>query len=152
MSGYRVGNIALFVAIVVAIVYIIYGAFFKEGIKSSSSTFSFAPQAKSEPKPIINPNEIGLEQILINLGKGHYSYLKAEISVEAPSKAETKNIKQNKELLRRLILQLASREDGDVLSTPAGKEAFKERIRDEAQSQLGLNLNAIYFRNFVLAE
>lgn len=63
-----------------------------------------------------------------------------------------KNIKQNKELLRRLILQLASREDGDVLSTPAGKEAFKERIRDEAQSQLGLNLNAIYFRNFVLAE
>jgi flagellar basal body-associated protein FliL len=152
MSGYRVGNIALFVAIVVAIVYIIYGAFFKGGIKSSSSTFSFAPQAKSEPKPIINPNEIGLEQILINLGKGQYSYLKAEISVEAPSKAETKNIKQNKELLRRLILQLASREDGDVLSTPAGKEAFKERIRDEAQNQLGLNLNAIYFRNFVLAE
>jgi flagellar basal body-associated protein FliL len=49
-------------------------------------------------------------------------------------------------------LQLASREDGNVLATPNGKEAFKELIKNEAKNQLGLNLNAVYFRNFVLAE
>lgn len=150
MSGYRVGNIALIVAIAVAFIYIIYGAFFKES--SGTSMFSFAPSNRSEPKPIVNPNEVGLEQILINLGKGDFRFLKAELSVEAPSKSETKNILKNKESLRRLILQLASREDGNVLATPNGKEAFKELIKNEAKNQLGLNLNAVYFRNFVLAE
>lgn len=152
MSGYRVGNIALMVAILVVFVYIIYGSFFKEKSSSSSSMFSFAPSAKTEPKPIMNPNEIGLEQILINLGKGEFRFLKAEISVEASSSAHTKQIQKNKEALRRLVLNLASHEDGNILATPAGKEAFKTLIINEARIQLGLRLDAVYFRNFVLAE
>jgi flagellar basal body-associated protein FliL len=152
MSGYRVGNIALIVAIMVAFVYIIYGSFFKESTKSSSSMFSFAPSSKTEPKPITNPNEVGLEQILINLGKGEYRFLKAEISVEAPSKNDVKQIQKSQEALRRMVLHLASQEDVNALATPSGKEAFKARIIKEAETQLGLRLNAVYFRNFVLAE
>jgi len=152
MSNYRVGNIALIVAILVALIYIIYGTFFKQTFSSSSSMFSFAPPNRSAPKPITNPNEIGLDQILINLGKGDFRFLKAEISVEAPSKNDAKEAQKNKEALRRMVLHLASQEDGTILATPAGKEAFKERIISEARMQLGLRLSGVYFRNFVLAE
>jgi len=140
------------VAIAVAIIYLIYGAFFKENSQSNQSMFGFTPQTKSEPKPITNSNEVGLEQILINLGKGDFRFLKAEISVEGPSKSDTKNIQKNKEALRRMILSLASHEDGNILATPSGKEAFKDKIVNESRVQLGLKINAVYFRNFVLAE
>jgi len=152
MSAYRVLKIALFVAVTVIIIYAIYGAFFKDSIGRSKSTFSFEEPKKYELKPISNPYEVSLNQILINLGEGDFRYLKSEISVEAPTKQDVKLIQENREILRRLVLEIASHENADHLITPEGKEAFKQRIIDEARMKLGLRISSVYFRNFILAE
>lgn len=153
MTGYRVGNIALAVAIAVIVVYMIYGSFIKENpLRQTNKMFGVVGKSKPTLREIVNPDEVALEQILINLGKGDFRFLKAEISVEADNKSEAKKIKDNNEALRRLILFIASKEDGNRLATPSGKDAFKKRIIEDSRSKLGLNISSIHFRNFVLAE
>jgi len=145
MGGYKVGKIALVVVIVVAMTYLIYGTFFKEGPR-------FGVGAKpASARLSTDPLETGLDQILINLSKGPYSFLKAEIAVKAGNRAAKAEVDRLREPLRRLVLHIASAEDGDVLATPQGKEQFKERIKQEARQQLGLELEGVYFQNFVLA-
>ncbi len=153
MTGYRVGNIALAVAIIVIITYAIYGSFFKENPLRNNRAFGTTGQEiRPSLRKIVNPDEVALEQILINLGKGDFRFLKAEISVEGETKVEVQKIKDNHEALRRLVLHIASKEDGNLLATPNGKEAFKSRIIQDAKTRLGLNISYIHFRNFVLAE
>lgn len=68
-----------------------------------------------------------------------------------PNAAAKAQIDRHREPLRRLVLMIASEEDGDALVTSQGKEQFKQRIIKEAQAQLGLTLEGVYFQNFVLA-
>jgi len=145
MGGYRVSKIVAMVLLLVAVVYLIYGTFFKEGPRFGTANLA------SKSRVSTDPLETGLDQILINLSKGQYSFLKAEIAVKAPNAAAKAQIDRHREPLRRLVLMIASEEDGDALVTSQGKEQFKQRIIKEAQAQLGLTLEGVYFQNFVLA-
>jgi flagellar basal body-associated protein FliL len=145
MNAYRASKIALVVALVVLMIYTIYGAFFKDGPQ-----FGLAING-SPKKESTNPLETNLNQILINLPQGEFGYLKAEIAVTSSSKEGKKNVEAYQEGLRRLVLQIASREDGDALATPEGKAQFKARIKEAARQEMGIELEDVYFRNFVLA-
>ncbi|MBE0495585.1 MAG: flagellar basal body-associated FliL family protein [Campylobacterales bacterium] len=145
MGGYRVSKITIFVILAVSIVYLIYGTFFKEGPRFGVGAMPSSVRGSTDPL------ETGLDQILINLSKGQYSFLKAEIAVKAENRAAKAEIDRLREPLRRLVLNIASKEDGEILATPQGKEQFKARIIQEARQQLGLELEGVYFQNFVLA-
>ena len=146
MNAYRASKIALAVALSVLLIYVIYGTFFKDGPKQFGLAINGAPKKEST-----NPLETNLDQILINLSQGQFSHLKAEIAVTSGSKQSKKDVEEYKEGLRRMVLLIASKEDGDALATPEGKAQFKARIKEEARRQMGIELEDVYFRNFVLA-
>ena len=134
MGGYRVSRTVAIVLLLVAVVYLIYGTFFKDGPRFGTANLA------SKSRVSTDPLETGLDQVIINLSKGQYSFLKAEIAVKAPNTAAKAQIDRHREPLRRLVLMIASEEDGDALVTSQGKEQFKQRIIKEAQAQLGLTL------------
>ena len=145
MNSKRIIQIILLVIASVGFVYMIYGTFFKEGPRFGKATFSKSLKVSTDPL------EVALDSIVINLGKGPYSYLKVEISLKAYDSLGKKDIDQNSALVRRLILQLSSQQDGNELATDQGKQAFKREIQEVLNDQLRLNVEAVYFRNFVLA-
>lgn len=146
MDNKRLLQIILIVIFSVALVYLIYGTFFKDGPRFAKSTVVGTKEVSTDPL------EVPLDQIIINLGRGPYSFLKAEISLKAYDSYGAKQIMQKKEMVRRLVLNLASRADGEELATERGKEEFKKILMDSVNDQLGLNVQAIYYRNFVLAQ
>ncbi|MCK9546457.1 MAG: flagellar basal body-associated FliL family protein [Sulfurospirillaceae bacterium] len=154
MSGVRVGNIALAVAIIVIVIYLIYGSLASENPLRKTKAFDFASDKNPRRvlQEVVNPLEVPLDQIMINLGKGDYRVLKATFSVEAHNEHEVSKIRANEEALRRIILNVASSEDGNKLATDKGKEEFKDKIINSARSSLGLNIRYLHFRNFVLAK
>lgn len=145
MNGKRVLKITLIVLASVAFIYLVYGTFFKDGPRFGTAT------SLGTSKVSTDPLEVPLDQIIINLGKGPYSFLKAEISFKAYNSSGKDLIVENSEMVRRLVLNLASRTDGTELATDRGKQEFKQSLIKAVNEQLGLNVEAVYFRNFVLA-
>ncbi len=54
--------------------------------------------------------------------------------------------------IRDTILRFSSNQDSNKLSTPSGKEQYKEDLKDIIYESYGIAIDAIYFRDFVLAK
>ena len=146
MSTKRLLQIIMTVILSVAFVYLVYGTFFKDGPRFGKATSLGKNEVSTDPL------EVPMDQIIINLGKGSYSFLKAELSLKAHDRTGAKQIIENSEMIRRLVLNIAARTDGEELATDRGKQEFKQELIKSINDQLGLNVQAIYFRNFVLAK
>ena len=145
MERNKVSKIVMGIIIAVTLTYIIYGTFFKSGPNFGFNSMSIS-------KVSTDPLEVALDNMVINLGKGQFSYVKAEFSIKTGSKSSSKVLSQNREGVRRLILSILSRQDGDELVTDKGKQMLKKLISESINEQIGIQVEDVYFRNFVLAK
>lgn len=98
-----------------------------------------------------NTNELQLDTIVIEVRGREFSYLKADLSLETNNKKAVKTMKQNKQYIRKIMLQIFEKEDGRELLYEQTKEQLKSKIKKEIKNSLGVDVKQVYFRNFVLA-
>lgn len=153
----KVLKIALIVILAVVIIYLIVGLFFLSDNKSSGKYQSFgsvvAPGSSALRGNTSSTNklEVNLDKILINLRSGQYQYMKADMTFHMNDKNQKEKLIQNMPRVRDAILRFSATQDSDRLATPAGKEEYKKRVQDLLYNDFGYKVDAVYFRNFVLA-
>jgi len=138
-------KIAISVIVLVALTYIIVGTFFMNDSKTNTKFGGFgkmvAPGGKSTTVST-NKLEVSIDKILINMHSGNYKYMKADMAFKMK---DSKN-KDN------LVKSMPQTQDSDKLSTPEGKKQYKEDLKDLIYESYGLDIEDIYFRDFVLAK
>lgn len=153
----KVLKISLIVVLAVIIIYLIVGLFFLSDNKSSGKYQNFgnvvAP-GSSSIKGSTNSTDkldVNLDKILINLRSGQYQYMKADMTFHMSDDSQKELLLQNMPRVRDTILRFSAMQDSDKLATPAGKEEYKKKVQDLLYNEYGYKIDAVYFRNFVLA-
>lgn len=152
----KILKISLIVILAVTIIYLIVGLFFLNDNKSSSKYGGFgsvvAPGSRSASSTgSTDELDVNLDKILINLRSGQYEYMKADMTFHMNDENQKERLIQNMPRVRDAILQFSASQDSDKLSTPAGKEEYKKSVQDLLYKEFGYKIDAVYFRNFVLA-
>ncbi len=156
MNGTKVLKISIAVIISVALIYFIVYIFIY-GDKSTSANYkkfgqTVARSDNSSSTLGTDPTEVPLDGILINLRGGKYKYMKADLSLKMNSVSEKKDIEKNISYIRDLVLRYSATKNSDELETEKGKEKFKQELKDIIYDKFGYEVEAVYFRNFVLAD
>ena len=96
--------------------------------------------------------EVSIDKILINMHSGNYKYMKADMAFKMKDENNREALVKSMPHIRDTILRFSSTQDSNKLSTPAGKEQYKEDLKDLIYESYGLAIEDIYFRDFVLAK
>ncbi len=83
---------------------------------------------------------------------GNYKYMKADMAFKMKDENNREALVRSMPSIRDTILRFSSNQDSDKLSTPAGKQQYKEDLKDLIYESYGLAIDDIYFRDFVLAK
>lgn len=150
----KIFKISLIVILLVAIVYLIVGAFFMSSTKSTEfGSFGNMVSPSSRTSTLSTDKlEVNLDKILINMRSGQYRYMKADMSFKMANESQKSDLIKNMPRVRDTILRFASSQDSDLLKTPQGKEEFKKNLANLLEEDYGYNIEAVYFRDFVLAQ
>ncbi|WP_458700517.1 flagellar basal body-associated protein FliL [Sulfurospirillum sp. 1307] len=149
----KILKISLVVILLVAIVYMIVALFFANSSKVNSKYKSFGSVVSPSSSYVSKDElEVPLEKILIGLHKGPYKYMKAEISLRMKDKNSKKSIEKALPRVRDILLRYSSAQDSAKLATTKGKEDYKEGVKNVLYDTLGVEVEGVYFRNFVLAQ
>lgn|GEM_PF-599069 len=153
----KILKISLIVILVVTIIYLIVGLFFLNNTKSSKKYGGFgnvvAPGGRlTSGTSSTDKLDVNLDKILINLRSGQYEYMKADMTFHMDDENQKEKLIKNMPKVRDAILRFSASQDSDKLSTSAGKEEYKKKVKDLLYNEFGYKIDAIYFRNFVLAQ
>ena len=99
-----------------------------------------------------NKLEVSIDKILINMHSGSYKYMKADMSFKMSDGQSRDALVKNMPYIRDTILRFSSNQDSNILATSAGKQQYKEDLKDLIYESYGLSIDDIYFRDFVLAK
>jgi flagellar basal body-associated protein FliL len=152
--GKKVLKISAIVIVLVAITYIIIGAFFSNSSKSTQFS-GFGKMVSPGSRTNIQSTdelEVNLDKVLINMRSGQYKYMKADITFRMKDAKQKEDLVNNMPRIRDAILRYAASQDSNVLKTPEGKDEFKKNIAELIYDTYGYQIDAVYFRNFVLAQ
>ncbi len=148
-------KIAISIVVLVALTYIIVDAFFMSDSKTNTQFGGFgkmvAPGGKSTTVST-NKLEVSIDKILINMHSGNYKYMKADMAFKMKDSENRDNLVKSMPHIRDTILRFSSTQDSNKLSTPMGKQQYKEDLKDLIYESYGLDIEDIYFRDFVLAK
>lgn len=150
----KILKISAIVVLAVAIVYLIVGMFFL-GENKSSEFGTFGKVVKPGQQRSVSSTdelEVNLDKVLINMRSGKYKYMKADMSFKMKDSTHKKALIKNMPRIRDAILRYSASKDSDKMITPEGKEQFKKDVQDIIYDNYGYQIDAIYFRNFVLAQ
>ncbi|MBE0491452.1 MAG: flagellar basal body-associated FliL family protein [Sulfurospirillum sp.] len=149
----KIFKISLVVILLVAVVYMIVGLFFTSDTKSEFSGFGSVVKPTSKPQTQSSDKlEVSMDKIIINVSGTKYKYMKADISLKMSNDAAKTKLKENMPQIRQAIMRFSATQNGDKLATPQGKEEFKKNLTSLLRDSYGLDMQAVYFRNFVLAQ
>jgi len=147
-------RVSLIVVLLVAIIYIIVGALFQHDVKTNTQFSGFgkmvAPSTKTNSTST-DKTEVSLDKVLINMRSGQYKYMKADMSLKMQDVKNADQVKNNMSSVRETVLQFSSRQNSDNLTTDKGKQQYKENLKNVLNDTYGIQIQDIYFRNFVLA-
>jgi flagellar basal body-associated protein FliL len=155
MNGIKALKISVLVVIVVALIYTIVNVFMYGDKQTSANYKKFGQSVVRDQKTSTegtDPSDLAVDGILINLRGSQYSYMKADMTIKMKNKSDKKKLEKNIEKVRDLILRYSSTKSGNVLATPKGKEEYKNALKEMISDTFGYDIDAIYFRNFVLAQ
>ncbi len=150
----KILKISAIVILSVAAIYLIIGTFFMSGSDTNTKFNGFgqmvAPGAKTSSKST-DELEVALDKVLINMSSGQYKYMKSDMSFKMKDEKNVEQIKKSMPHIRDTILRFSASQNSDKLSTDKGKQQYKEDLKNLMYESYGLEVNDIYFRNFVLA-
>lgn len=151
----KIFKISAIVVLLVAITYLIVNTFFISNNKINTSFGGFgkmvAPGGKSNTVSS-DKLEVSIDKILINMHSGPYKYMKADMAFKMKNENNRDALIKSMPSIRDTILRFSSNQDSNKLSTPAGKQQYKEDLKDLIYESYGLAIEDIYFRDFVLAK
>lgn len=150
----KVLKVSAIVVLAVIIIYLVVGLFFMSSNKSGEfNTFGSSFKASSQSSSrSTDPLEVNMDKVLINLRSGQYRYMKADMSFKMGDENQKEIVLDSMPRIRDTILKFSSNQDSDEMKTDAGKEKFKEDLKNLIYDRHGIQIDAIYFRNFVLAQ
>jgi len=147
-------RISIIVVLLVAITYIIVGTFFQSNATTNSQFSGFgqmvAPSTKTNSTST-DASEVSLDKVLINMHSGQYKYMKADMSFKMKDKKNADKVKKNMPYIRETVLRFSSSQNSNNLATDKGKQQYKEDLKKILNDTYGIQVQDIYFRNFVLA-
>jgi len=154
MNVLKVLKISLVVIILVAGTYFIVDTFLY-GDKQTKANFqkfsNYAAGASKKSTEGTDKSMAAIDGVTITLGGGKYRYMKADMSFKMKNSDDKKALEKNIDAVRDLLLRYTSKQNGNLLATDKGKEAYKEKLKDVVYQTFGYKIEDIYFRNFVLA-
>ena len=154
MNGLKVLKISLVVIILVALTYFIVDTFLY-GDKQTKANFqkfsTYVARASKKSTEGTDKSMVAVDGVTITLNGGKYHYMKADMSFKMKNSDDKEALKKNIDDVRDLVLRYTSRQNGNLLTTNKGKEAYKEKLKDIIYQTFGYKIQDIYFRNFVLA-
>lgn len=150
----KILKISIIVVILVAIIYLIVGTFFANDTKANTQYGGFGKMVSSSNANNISTDEleVTIDKILINLSSGQYKYMKSDMSFKMKNEDNKDKLKKSMPYIRDSILRFSATYDSDMLSTDAGKQEYKKNLQTMINDTYGLEIDQIYFRNFVLAK
>lgn len=148
----KILKISAIVILLVATVYLIVGTFFTSGAKTSTQFDGFGKMVSSKTSSRSTDKlEVTLDKILINMSSGQYKYMKSDMSFKMKDEKSTEEIKKSMPHIRDTILRFSAGQDSSKLATDKGKQQYKKDLKDLIYESYGIEIDDIYFRNFVLA-
>ena len=151
----KIFKISAIVVLLVAITYLIVNTFFISNNKTNTSFGGFgkmvAPGGKSNTVSS-DKLEVSIDKILINMHSGPYKYMKADMAFKMKNENNRDALIKSMPSIRDTILRFSSNQDSNKLSTPVGKQQYKEDLKDLIYESYGLAIEDIYFRDFVSAK
>lgn len=154
MNVLKALKISLVVIVLVAVTYFIVDAFLY-GDKQTKANFqkfsNYAAGASKKSTEGTDESMAAIDGVTITLSGGKYRYMKADMSFKMKNSDDKKALEKNIDDVRDLILRYTSTQNGNLLATDKGKEAYKEKLKDIVYQTFGYKIEDVYFRNFVLA-
>jgi len=142
------------VVLLVTITYLIVGTFFMSSGKTNTQFSGFgkmvAPGQKNTKST--DEREIHIDRILINMKTGSFKFMKVDMTFQMKDKRDADALKQNMPAVRDTILRFSSKQDSDMLATIEGKDQYNKDLKELIYESYGLEVNNIFFRDFVLAK
>lgn len=97
-----------------------------------------------------DPNEVNLDNIIINIRSDHYKILKADFGLKLKNSSSQKALEENMHAVRSAILQHITIMDSSQLHTEKGKERLKESLIELLENNYGFQIETLFFKNFIL--
>lgn len=119
-----------------------------EDSKSLGNSFTLG-----SAKPSIqstDPNEVNLDNIVINIRSDNYKILKADFGLKFKNKNSQKALEENINAVRSAILQHITIMDSNLLHTEKGKELLKQSLIELLEEKYGFQIETLFFKNFIL--
>jgi len=154
MNGIKALKISIVVVILVALTYFIVDTFLYGDKQTKVNYQNFARKVAHVSKKSTEGTDksmVPIDGVTITLNGGKYHYMKADMSFKMKNSDDKKALEKNIDDVRDLMLRYTSRENGNLLATDKGKEAYKEKLKEIIYQTFGYKIEDIYFRNFVLA-
>lgn len=104
----------------------------------------------SVAKGSLADKEVSLDSMVITINSDKYTMLKADFSVIVKKPSDKKNLEKSMENVRQTVLKYLFSSDSRRLHTEKGKEALKKELIDVLEERFGYEIEAIYFKNFIL--
>lgn len=154
MNALKALKISLVVIVLVALTYLIVHTFLYGDKQTKANFHKFSNYAAGSSKKSTEGTDksmAAIDGVTITLNGGKYHYMKADMSFKMKNIDDKKALEKNIDDVRDLLLRYTSRQNGNLLATYKGKEAYKEKLKDIIYKTFGYKIQDIYFRNFVLA-
>jgi flagellar basal body-associated protein FliL len=151
----KILKISIVVVLLVAITYLIVGTFFMNDSKTNTNFGGFGQMvAPSGNSNTISSDklEVSVDKILINMHSGSYKYMKSDMAFKMKNEKDKDAIVKAMPHIRDTILRFSSNQDSNALATSEGKQQYKEDLKDIIYESYGLEIEQVYFRDFVLAK
>ncbi len=155
MDSIKALKISALVVVLVALVYLIVKIFIYGDSSTKVNYQKFGNSVVRDAKTSTegtDPRDVAVDGILINIGGNQYQYMKSDMTFKMKNRSDKKAIEKNIRAVRDLILRYTSSIKGGDLETQSGKEEYKKALIDLIYNNFGYEVQAIYFRNFVLAQ
>ncbi len=155
MNGMKALKISAAIIAIVTLIYFMVSVFIYGNTKTNVNYKKFGQSVAGNTKISTegtDPTDVAVNGILINVGGRQYQYMKSDMTFKMKSKSDKKAIEQNIQVVRDLILRYTSTKSGNDLSTQKGKQEYKKALIKLIRNNFGYEVQAIYFRNFVLAQ
>jgi len=120
-------------------------------LNEESPHYTDSPKQVRVSNASTDTKEVSLDTLFIPIRSEKYKILKADFALKLSKESDKKALQNNMDNVRNAILQYLASIDANKLGTPKGKEALKGEIISLLQESFGYEIEAIYFKNFILS-
>lgn len=117
----------------------------------SQPTYTSSPKTQKVTNVSTDTKELSLDTIFITIRSDKYRILKADFAFKMKRESDRKALQNNMENVRNALLQFLASMDANRLNTERGKEALKVDLIDLIEERFGYQVEAVYFKNFILS-